>query len=72
MAALSFWLPADRREFVDAVLVSVKNPAIIALTILWMIGTGYCLMVAGDRSARRPDPTGVNQAGSATGGDAVR
>jgi hypothetical protein len=67
MAAVSLWVPADRQEIVNAVLVSVKNPTVIAVTILWMIGIGYHLMVVGDRSIR----SSADRAGQATGGAVV-
>lgn len=67
-AAVALWVPADRQEIVDAVLVSGKNPTIIALTILWMIGIGYHLMVAGDRALASAD---VDRVGETPSGAAV-
>lgn len=44
-AAIGVWVPEDQRELVTSVLVSVKNPTVIAFTFLWMIGVGRTLIV---------------------------
>ncbi len=36
-------VPADAQDVVHATLVAVKNPTVIAMTILWMAGVAYTL-----------------------------
>jgi hypothetical protein len=59
---------AEHQNLAQSILVSVKNPTVIALTILWMAGVGRMLMRAGldaqqahrladpPRSGRQPRP----------------
>jgi hypothetical protein len=44
-AAIRLWVPAADHELATAVVVAVKNPTVIALTILWLAGVGRCLAV---------------------------
>ncbi|MEU8001872.1 hypothetical protein AB0B66_11980 [Catellatospora sp. NPDC049111] len=41
--AISLWAPEERKDLLQAILVSVKNPTVIAMTILWMVGVGHQL-----------------------------
>ncbi|SIM84798.1 hypothetical protein [Micromonospora cremea] len=43
--AIALWVPDERQNLMNSVLVSAKNPTVIAFTILWMIGVGRTLMV---------------------------
>ncbi|MEU4419542.1 hypothetical protein AB0F81_02880 [Actinoplanes sp. NPDC024001] len=45
-------VPADAQAAVNAVLVAVKNPTIIAFTLLWMAGIGRTLILG----QREPQP----------------
>ncbi|WP_152991403.1 hypothetical protein [Frankia sp. R43] len=45
--------PADRRELIQAILVAVKNPTVIVLTMLWMVGLARELMTEHLRAAAR-------------------
>ncbi|MEV0730979.1 hypothetical protein [Polymorphospora sp. NPDC050346] len=47
--AIAVLVPDGRQELVTSVLVSVKNPTVIAFTVLWMVGVGRTLMVEGRR-----------------------
>jgi hypothetical protein len=52
--AIAQWVAEERRELVTAVLVSVKNPTVIAFTFIWMTGVGRRLMLDGRPRAERP------------------
>ena len=45
--AIRLWVPVADQEIATAVVVAVKNPTVIALTILWLTGVGRCLIAAG-------------------------
>lgn len=53
-AAIAMWAPDGQRELISSILVSAKNPTVIALTFLWMAGIAYTLMCAGRREDLRP------------------
>jgi hypothetical protein len=42
--AISLWVPEQRQDQIQAILVSAKNPTVIAMTILWIVGVGHHLM----------------------------
>jgi hypothetical protein len=44
-ALIATSVPDSRQAVVNAVLVAVKNPTIIAFTLLWMVGIGRALIV---------------------------
>jgi hypothetical protein len=43
--AVAKLVPASAQNLVSALLVSIKNPTVIALTMLWMVGVGRALML---------------------------
>ncbi|GAA3396848.1 hypothetical protein [Cryptosporangium minutisporangium] len=45
-AAVALWVPETHRDAVAATLVAVKNPTVIAFTVLWMAGIARTLIVA--------------------------
>jgi hypothetical protein len=47
-ALIATVVPESARDIVTAWLVAVKNPTIIAFTMLWMIGIGRTLIVDPD------------------------
>ncbi|MEV4411652.1 hypothetical protein [Catellatospora sp. NPDC049609] len=42
--AVALWTPEERRPLATAILIGVKNPTVIAMTMLWMIGVGRALL----------------------------
>ncbi len=42
--AVRLWVPQERQALVNAIMLAVKNPTVIAMTMLWMIGVGRVLM----------------------------
>ncbi|RLP86439.1 hypothetical protein EAD98_28730 [Micromonospora sp. CV4] len=56
-AAIALWVPDERQNLVSSVLVSVKNPTVIAYTILWMLGIGRTLMVGDRRTVTIHEPS---------------
>lgn len=52
--ATAQWVAEERRELVMAVLVSVKNPTVIAFTFIWMTGLGLRFMLNGRPQVDRP------------------
>ncbi|GAA4914063.1 hypothetical protein LX16_5257 [Stackebrandtia albiflava] len=44
--AIATLVPADDRDTVTAVVVAAKNPTVIAMTFIWMIGVGVAMMRA--------------------------
>ncbi|BCJ68479.1 hypothetical protein [Polymorphospora rubra] len=57
--AVAVLVPDGRQELVTSVLVSVKNPTVIAFTILWMVGIGRILIVDGRRAGAVGEPATV-------------
>ncbi|MER5627313.1 hypothetical protein ABT061_40450 [Streptosporangium sp. NPDC002544] len=47
-AAVQTWVAEGSREWVSAVLVSVKNPTVIAFTFIWMMGVARQMILAAD------------------------
>ncbi|GAA3168135.1 hypothetical protein GCM10010466_68180 [Planomonospora alba] len=50
--AVAHWVAAQDRELVASVLVSVKNPTVIAFTFVWMVGVARELYLAGRSPVR--------------------
>ncbi|MDH2429997.1 hypothetical protein [Sphaerisporangium sp. TRM90804] len=55
--AVEHLLAEDAREAATATLVSVKNPTVIAFTIIWMVGVARQMMLSAE--PRRPAPAEV-------------
>jgi hypothetical protein len=43
-AAIARWTPESHQELATSILVAAKNPAVIAFTMLWMIGVAHVMM----------------------------
>ncbi|WP_143175585.1 hypothetical protein [Cryptosporangium aurantiacum] len=57
-AAVAAWVPDGARDVVTATMVAVKNPTVIAFTVLWIVGIGRTLIVEqtdADEIAAAPD-----------------
>jgi hypothetical protein len=52
--AIALWVPESARDTVNATLVAVKNPTVIAMTVLWMAGVAR-MLIAGQGEARAPE-----------------
>lgn len=46
-AAMSAWVPESRQDLATAIVLLVKNPTVIAFTLLWMTGIGVVLAQRG-------------------------
>ena len=42
--AVAAWVSADRQDLAQAVLLAVKNPTVIAFTLLWTVGVARTLI----------------------------
>ncbi|MEU4408422.1 hypothetical protein AB0F88_28210 [Streptosporangium sp. NPDC023963] len=45
--AIENWVAEDRRELVSSILVSAKNPTVIAFTLVWMVGVARQMILSG-------------------------
>jgi hypothetical protein len=55
--AIEHWIAEGIREWVTAVLVSVKNPTVIAFTFIWMAGVARQMILSGKPRAAAPSGT---------------
>ncbi|GIJ30367.1 hypothetical protein Vqi01_55290 [Micromonospora qiuiae] len=46
-AAIGLWVPDQWQNLVSSILVSAKNPTVIAFTLLWMVGVARALILRG-------------------------
>ncbi|MEU4834617.1 hypothetical protein [Streptosporangium sp. NPDC023615] len=52
--AIGAWVPEDARETVLSVLVSAKNPTVIAFTMVWMVGVARRMILDAPAPVRAP------------------
>ncbi|GAA4181057.1 hypothetical protein GCM10022252_04820 [Streptosporangium oxazolinicum] len=56
--AIEHWVAEDRRELVASLLVSAKNPTVIAFTIVWMVGVARQMILSGEPREAADSPAG--------------
>ncbi|MER5645300.1 hypothetical protein [Streptosporangium sp. NPDC002524] len=61
--AVAHWVAEDRRELVTSVLVSAKNPTVIAFTFVWMAGVARRMILSGGPRETAPTPAGPDAGG---------
>ncbi|GAA3012221.1 hypothetical protein [Streptosporangium longisporum] len=54
--AVGAWVAEDARETVTSVLVSAKNPTVIAFTLVWMVGVARLMILDAPVPEREPEP----------------
>ncbi len=56
--AIAVWAPETHRDQLTAIMLAVKNPTVIAFTVLWIAGVAVTLMAAGIRSSTARSTSG--------------